>query len=78
MFEAINNFFASIGTFITGLFESFWSGVLTILFIICFTAILITLIVSYQKNHREEIHVVDTSNKLDDDLKEQNKANEAV
>lgn len=78
MFDAIKNAFRSLGSFISGLFESFWSGILTIIVLICFTALLITLIVTYQKNHKEEIHVIDTSNQIDKELKEQNKANEKV
>lgn len=78
MFEWLSSAFSAIGEFIKVLFSSFWSGVITIIVLICFTIILIALIVSYNKNHKEEIHIVDTSNNLDKELQEQNKAQEKV
>lgn len=60
MFQWISDIFAAIGAFITGLFSSVWSGVITVVVLICVTAILISLIVTYQKQKNTEHHIVNT------------------
>ncbi|ORD95002.1 hypothetical protein ECANGB1_1703 [Enterospora canceri] len=64
MFEFIGNMFKSIGEFFSGLFSTFWSGVFTIVALICLTVVIVALIINYQKNHQVEEKTVSTDEKV--------------
>ncbi|KAL6121877.1 hypothetical protein NUSPORA_01134 [Nucleospora cyclopteri] len=75
MFEFIGNFFSAIGEFISGLFESMWTGIFSIVALIGIIIIIVVLIKNYSKSRQVETVEVDT-NKVNID--EEHKANKKV
>lgn len=82
MFETIIDFLSSIWAaftgFITSLFNSVTSTIITIVVLICMTVLLVTIIKTYQNSHTVEHHIIDTDAKEEVIIEKQKKQDAKV